>query len=309
MKIVIVGPGAIGLLLAAHLGKSKEEVWLLDKDKERAQRLDKNGISVSGSGGEWKARVKVSADASEIKQAELVVICVKSYHTKDALRQIKPLVADDTRILTLQNGIGNIELISEAFGAEKVIGGITNVGATLLGEGKVKLAGRGETVFGRLDGKFPVEIRSIRELFNKCGFEARLTQDIKGLLWSKLVINAGINALAALTRLKNGGLLEYEGTRKVLRGAVTEATRVAKRKRIKLIYDDPLAKVEAVCEATSGNICSMLQDVLMKKRTEIDYINGVIVRLGMELNIPVPYNSMLTDLVKTIETSYSAAAG
>ncbi len=309
MKIVIVGPGAIGLLLASILSKTKEEIWLLDKDKERASRISKNGISVTGIGGDWKANVKITANTTDIGQADLVVICVKSYHTKDAVNQAKSLVGENSKVLTLQNGIGNIELISEAVGSEKTIGGITNLGATLLGEGRVKFAGKGETVLGRSDGKLPVEMRAIREIFNKCGLETRLTQDIKGLLWSKLIINAGINALGAITRLKNGSLLDHEGTRKILRGAVTEATRVAKRKRIKLIYDDPLAKAEAVCEATCGNVCSMLADVLMKKRTEIDFINGVVVRLGQELNIPVPYNAMLADLVKTIEASYAVAAG
>jgi 2-dehydropantoate 2-reductase len=102
-------------------------------------------------------------------------------------------------------------------------------------------------------------------------------------------------------------LTEFEGTKRILREAVTEATKVAKRKRIKLIYDDPLAKVEAVCEATSGNISSMLQDVLRKKRTEIDFLNGVIVRQAQELGIQSPVNSMLVDLVKTIESSYSSS--
>jgi 2-dehydropantoate 2-reductase len=126
-------------------------------------------------------------------------------------------------------------------------------------------------------------------------------------LWSKLIINVGINALSALTRLHNGRLIEFEGTRRILRDAVTEAVKIAKRKRIKLIYEDPLAKVEAVCEATSGNVSSMLQDVLRRKRTEIDFINGVIVRLGQELGIPVPVNSLLVNLVKTIEDSYNLA--
>ena len=133
----------------------------------------------------------------------------------------------------------------------------------------------------------------------------RISKDIKALLWSKLIINAGINALTALTRLNNGKLTEFEGTRRIMREAVTEAIRIAKRKRIKLIYDDPLAKVEAVCEATAGNVSSMLQDVLRKKRTEIDFINGVIVRQAQELGIPVSVNAMLLDLVKTIETSYN----
>jgi 2-dehydropantoate 2-reductase len=232
---------------------------------------------------------------------------VKSYDTKEAAISTKPLVGEDTRVLTLQNGIGNIEIIGEVVGNDRVIGGVTNQGATLLAEGHIRHAGKGETVIGRIDGKIPVEMRSIREIFNKAGLETRISRDIKGLLWSKLIINVGINALTAITRLNNGRLIEFEGTRKILREAVTEAIRIAKRKRIKLIYDDPLAKVEAVCEATATNVSSMLQDVLRKKRTEIDFINGVIVRQGQELGIPVPVNSILLDLVKTLEASYSLA--
>lgn len=308
MKIVIVGPGAMGGLLAAFLSKSKEEIWLLDKDKERALKINQEGIILEGISGNWQAQVKATADPKEIGQADLVIICVKSYNTKEAITHARLLVGDNTEVLTLQNGIGNIEVIAEVAGNDRVIGGVTNEGATLLGTGRIRHAGRGETVIGRIDGKIPVQMRSIREILNKAGFETRVSRDIKGLLWSKLIINIGINALTAITRLNNGRLVEFEGTRKILREAVTEATKIAKRKRIKLIYDDPLAKVEAVCEATAANVSSMLQDVLRKKRTEIDFINGVIVRQGQELGIPTPVNSALTDLVKTIEASYNLVA-
>jgi 2-dehydropantoate 2-reductase len=251
--------------------------------------------------------VNVTVDPKDIGIASLIVICVKSYDTKEAITQAKSLVGENTRVLTLQNGIGNVEIIQEVVGSDKVIGGVTNEGATLLGIGRIKHAGRGETVIGRIDGKIPVEMRSIREIFNKAGFETRISRDIKGLLWSKLIINAGINAITGITRLNNGRLLEFEGTRKILREAVTEATKIAKRKRIKLIYDDPLAKVEAVCEATAANVSSMLQDILRKKRTEIDFINGVVVRQAQELGIPVPVNSLLVNLIKTIEASYNLA--
>jgi 2-dehydropantoate 2-reductase len=221
----------------------------------------------------------------------------------------KPLVLDNTRVLTMQNGLGNIEIISELVGTEKVIGGVTNLGSTLLDAGHVRHAGKGESIIGRIDGKIPVEMRAIREVFNKVGLQTRISRDIKGLLWSKLIINVGINALTAITRLANGRLIESEWTRRILRDAVTEATRIAKRKRIKLIYDDPLAKVEAVCEATATNISSMLQDVLKKKRTEIDFINGVIVRQAQELGVTAAVNSMLVDLVKTIESNYNLTEG
>jgi 2-dehydropantoate 2-reductase len=304
MKIVIVGPGAMGCLLAAFLSKSKEEIWVLDKNKERASQLQQSGISIEGISGNWQVEARVTAEPKEIDQADLIIFCIKSYHTKEAVIQVKSLVGENTKVLTLQNGIGNIEIIAEVVGTERVIGGVTNLGATLLHVGRVRHAGKGETVIGRADGKISVELRTIREILNKAGLEARISRDIKGLLWSKLIINVGINALTAITRLNNGRLIEFESTRKILRDAVTEAIRIAKRKRIKLIYDDPLAKVEAVCEATATNVSSMLQDVLRKRRTEIDFINGVIVRQGQELGIPTPVNSLLVNLVKTIEDSY-----
>ncbi len=304
MKIAVVGPGAMGCLLAAFLSKSKEQVWLVDYNKERAAKINQSGISLEGVSGNWQAKVRATIELKEIGQVDLIILAVKAYDTKEAVKNIKPLVGPDTQVLTLQNGIGNIEIISEAIGADNVIAGVTNLGATLLADGNIRHAGKGETIIGRLDGKTPVEMRRIREIFDRIGLEIKFSRDIKGLLWSKLIINVGINALTVLTRLPNGKLTEFDGSSRVLRQAVTEAVKVAKRKRIKLIYDDPLAKVEAVCEATSSNVSSMLQDVLRHKRTEIDFINGVIVRQAQELGIAVPVNALLVDLVKTIEASY-----
>jgi len=310
MKIVIIGPGAMGCLFAAFLSRSKSkehEIWLLDKDAGRASRISKQGISVEGIAGSWHVDAHATSDIKDIQKPDLAIICVKSYDTKAAIDKFKPLVSDDTSVMTLQNGIGNIEIIGEAIGPDQVIGGITSLGATWLDVGRVRFAGKGETVIGRIDGKTSVQMRAIRELFNKAGLDTKISQDIRGFLWSKLIVNTGINALTAITRLNNGKLLEFEGSRKILRAAVTEAVKVAKRKRIKLLYDDPLAKVESVCEATSTNVSSMLQDALRKKRTEIDFINGVIVRFGQELGISVPVNAMLVDLVKVIESSYDIA--
>lgn len=314
MKIVIVGPGAMGCLFAACLSKSvsalkqeKQDIWILDKNKERAQKIVKNGITVEGAGGKWSVKVKATCDLKEIGKADLVIITTKSYDTKSAIISVKSLIKDDCAVLTLQNGIGNVEIISEIIGAQNCIAGVTNLGATLIDETHIKHAGNGETIIGKIDGSIPVVMRTIRELFNKAKLETRISRDIKSILWSKLIINIGINALSAITRLHNGKLIEYEGTKRIMRDAVTEAVKISKRKRIKLAYDDPLAKVEAVCEATAENISSMLQDILRKKRTEIDFINGVILRLGKELGIAVPVNTILVDLIKTIEASHNFA--
>ncbi|MFA4992618.1 MAG: 2-dehydropantoate 2-reductase, partial [Candidatus Omnitrophota bacterium] len=123
MKIVIVGPGAMGCLFAAFLSKSKEDVWLLDKNKENAARINENGIRLEGASGSWQAKPKTTANVQDIGKADLILICVKSFNTKQAVEQIKPLLQENTKIMTLQNGIGNIEIIAESAGEDKVIGG------------------------------------------------------------------------------------------------------------------------------------------------------------------------------------------
>lgn len=305
MKIAIVGSGALGSLLAALFSRAKADVTIFSRSKTRAEKLNRDGICVEGAAGKWKARLKASASFSEISGAGIVVLCVKSYDTKSVAGSFCPRLAEDTVVLSLQNGLGNIEIISEEIPETRVIGGMTNIGATLLDNGTVRYAGKGETVIGRLDGKVTAEMRPIRELFSSCGLELRISREIKNIIWSKLVLNAGINALSAVLRLPNGALVRSEGARRIMRAAVTEAVKVAKRKKIKLMYDDPLAKAEALCESTAANISSMLQDILAGRRTEIDAINGAIIRIAQESGIQVPVNALLNDMVKSIEDNYA----
>lgn len=319
MKIVIVGPGAMGCLFAGFLAKSGQEIWILDKRKERSQMIDKDGITIEGISGNHKVKVNATSDASDIKKPDLAIICVKSYDTEAAAKHLKPCLLETTYVLTLQNGVGNVEAISEIVGESNVIGGVTSHGATLLGDGRVRHAGKGETIIGRwqTSGKLKSKqwkiprraLEDIADVFKNAGFPTKVSDRVKDLVWSKLIINVGINALTAITRLNNGRLIEYEGTRQILKQAVLEATKVARRKRITLDYSDPVKKVESVCVATAGNISSMLQDVLKKRRTEIDYINGAIVREGEDLGIATPVNAVLTDFVKTIEASYDKQTG
>ncbi len=305
MKIAVVGPGAMGCLLAAFLAsKTKQDVWLIDKDERRASTIRTRGIKVEGISGSFKTDVNASARPREVGICDIVIICTKSYSTEEACKEIKDLVAEKTPVLTLQNGVGNVQILLDHLGQDRVVGGVTNHGATLLGIGHVRHAGKGDTIIGKPDKRITGAIRNIQNILTKAGFETRISKDINSIIWSKLVINVGINALTALTRLRNGMLIEHEGTRELLKKAVSEAVKVAKRKRLKLVYDDPVQKVESVCKATATNKSSMLQDVLNKKRTEIDYINGAVVRHGENLNIQTPVNEVLTRLVKTIETTY-----
>jgi len=319
MKIVIVGPGAMGCLFAAFLAKSGEEVYLFDRRKERADAISKNGITVEGI-SDLKAPIKATINSKDIKTCDLIIICVKSYDTEEATKEIKSLIGKNTLVLTLQNGVGNVEAISKIVGEEKTIGGVTSQGATLLGDGNIRHAGKGETVIGLVKGsgvRGPgsssqgpgSRLEDIVSVFEKAGFQTKIADNIQDLIWSKLIINVGINALTAITRLNNGRLIEFEGTDAILEEAVKEAVKVAEAKGIKLIFENPVEKTKAVCKATAGNVASMLQDALKQRKTEIDYINGAIVKEAQQLHIEVPVNRVLTNLVKTLESSYNLQVG
>lgn len=303
MKTIIVGAGAIGSLFGYFLAKAGKSVQLLDNNPERVDIINAHGIKIEGISGDHVVSMKASTDPGELGEADLVLICVKAGDTSAAAKGALPVVGSETTVLTLQNGLGNVERIADVVGGEKTLGGTTAQGATLLGHGHIRHAGNGETVIGAADGS-NAPMRKIADHLADCGIKVSVTDDLEGLIWSKLVINVGINALTALTRMKNGELVEHDGTKMVMAQAVNEAVEVVKGRGINLLYDDPVEKVESVCVATAANISSMLQDVLKGKRTEVAYINGAIVEEGRRLGIKTPANEILTNLVKTIEEGY-----
>lgn len=301
MNFLVVGPGAMGCLFSARLKKAGFNVILVDYRKERAEEINRQGISVEGVTGEYRVNVPTVTEIPSFLP-DVILICVKSYKTAEAAQAIKPWLGPETMVATLQNGLGNLEVLREVLG-ERVLGGVTAEGATLLGHGKIRHAGQGETSIGpKGDSDSPV--KRIISAFNRAGFKTGLTDNVENLIWGKLIINVGINALTALTRLKNGRLPEIEGTRLIMEEAVREAIAVAEAKKIQITYPDPIARVTEVCRSTAGNIASMLQDVLRKKVTEVDFINGAIVREGKVVGIPTPVNFTLMSLVKTIQETY-----
>ena len=301
MRFLIVGPGAMGCLFSARLKRAGFDVAILDYNRDRADEINRQGIMVEGVSGEYTAMVPVTT--GEIKDRfDAVLLCVKSYKTKEAGGSLKKMLSPGTIILTLQNGIGNIEILEDLFGKDRVLGGVTAEGATMLGRGRIRHAGQGATVIGPEDRAQGIPER-IASAFNRAGFKTETTDDVERLLWGKLIINAGINALTAITGFKNGRLPELKGTSLVMEELVGEAVAVSMARDIHLPYDDPLNRVIEVCRATAGNISSMLQDILNKKETEIDFINGAIVRAGEEAGVPTPINRIITSLVKAIQES------
>ena len=310
MKIGIVGPGAMGCLLAGKLALAGNEVILLDHIQERVEILNRRGVRIETGSVIEKVRVPAVLDPQDLSPAECILICVKAYDTLTVAESLRGL-PKGPYYLTLQNGVGNVETLGRLLPRSHILGGITSHGATALGVGRVRHAGKGDTFIGYgfpRRGKDPEQdpfLRHLRETLGRAGFPTQTVTDIRNLIWSKLLINVGINALTALTGLRNGKLLDFPGTRRLLLAAVEEGHKVGRKKGITFVYADPVAQVEKVCRLTAANVSSMLQDVLKKKRTEIAFINGVIMREGRRLKLPVPVNTVLTELIQTLEASYA----
>ena len=270
MKIAVLGAGAMGCLYGGLLAEDNNEVWLLDIWKEHVDSINNRGLRMEGISGDRTIKgISATTDAQQIGRVDLLIVFVKSTATDIAVNNAKLLLDNNTVVLTLQNGLGNIEKIEEAVGKGRVIGGVTSHGSTLMGPGHIRHAGRGDTYIGEMDGSPTDRLKNIMNTFVNAGIECKLANNISSLIWSKLIVNVGINALTAITGLKNGRLVEYRHTEDILEAAVSEALEVAVSNGIVLQYQDPIAHVKEICRLTAENRSSMLQDVLKKQQTEI----------------------------------------
>jgi 2-dehydropantoate 2-reductase len=298
MHILVVGAGAMGCLFSTYLKEAGHEVSLLEILPERVDRINRQGIRLEGVRGRHRVKVRAYATPPSA-EPDLAIVCVKAYDTLRAAESIRNVLRPDTRILTLQNGLGNVEILAEVLGEDRVLGGVTAEGATLLGPGRIWHAGQGNTILQAGQGG-----ETLVALFRDAGFQARAEARIQDYIWGKLIVNVGINALAAVTRLRNGRLPELEGSRQIMEAAVSEALAVAKVAGVSIPFPDPWGAVVEVCRNTAGNVASMLQDVLKHQPTEIEFINGAVVREGKRHGIPTPVNATLTALVSVIQETY-----
>ena len=310
METVVVGPGAIGCLFAAYLAREGSTVWLLDHRPDRAKLLRERGITVESERGGFHARLKVTAMPAEIKSAELFVLCVKANNTAAAAARLKGAISPQSHILTLQNGLGNVERLGKVFGSSRIFAGTTSHGATLLDVGRVRHAGYGEIFMGDTGGASSAlagktKLENLAGTLNRAELQAQVVDDIEAVLWRKLVVNVGINALTAILGVPNGELLRIHECTNLMDGAVAEAVEVAHYCGINLNPMEEIERVRAVCRSTTSNISSMLQDVRKKKKTEIEQLNGVVVKMAAMHGTRAPVNEILTALVRSLEAGNS----
>jgi len=300
----------------------KHDVILVGRENH-VEEINKKGLRISG-----ETDYVAHPDAItflEKQDADLVILTVKAYDTRQAVEEI--VGKCDSPILSLQNGIGNEEIISEIAGRERTIGGITTHGVRYVSPGNIIHTGKGETIIGEMDGSLTRRVGSISErvknfadAMTECGIETKVSRNIRREIWRKAIVNASINPLnirreiwrkaivnasinplTAVLRCKNGYLLENKHAMSLMKKICMEASMAAKSNGIDV--GNVMKKVEEVAYMTKENYSSMLQSVIMGKKTEIDYINGEILKIGMKKGIEMPANSFLIELVKAMENA------
>jgi len=292
-KILIVGTGAMASLFAARLA-GVAEVTLLGTWEAGLDALEMRGVRlVETDGREESFPVRVARSPEGCQGAKMAIVLVKAWQTRRAADQLAECLHPQGIALTLQNGLGNREILENALGGERVGFGVTTTGATILEPGRVRSGGEGPIHFRPHPSMTPLV-----ELLTKAGFMMDPVEDIQGLLWGKLVINAAINPLTALLEVPNGALLESPSIMEVMVSAAEETAAVAAALCVNLPFADPGAQAMDVARSTGENSSSMLQDIRRGAPTEIDAISGAIVRDGERAGISTPINWALWHLVQ-----------
>jgi 2-dehydropantoate 2-reductase len=298
--VAVLGAGAVGCFFGGMLARAGHRVTLIGRPLH-VEAFRKSGLHFEGLKFDERVAVEASTEPAAVRGARLVLFCVKSTDTEQAAGQIAPHLDADAVVVNLQNGVDNTERIA-ALVSQPVVPAVVYVATEMAGPGHLKHHGRGDLVIGAADGKATASLLSqVKQWFDAAGVPVVVSGNVAGELWMKLVVNCSYNALSAITQLPYGRMIEGEGVRETMRAVVEETLAVAKASGVTMV-PDVLAKTYGVAGAMPTPVSSTAQDLARGKPTEIDHLNGFIVRRGQVLGIATPANQALHALVKLLES-------
>jgi 2-dehydropantoate 2-reductase len=296
MRITVVGAGAMGGSYGGLLALAGHEVSLIDAWQAHVDAISRDGLRVDGARGDH--RVRLAASTGPIGAgAEMVIVFVDANNTGAAAETARQVLAPDGFAVTFQNGIGNVETLQAALGDERVLGGSSMCSAAAIGPGHVRLTHRGKTSIGETDRTVRPRTARLAEILNGAGLETEVAADIMAVIWEKFALNCCINALAATTGLRAGEIARLPALDALQDRIIAEVMAVTKARGIRLPTPDLPAKIKAQCRK-KFNKPSMLQHVEAGRRTEIEALNGALLREAEALGIATPCNEALVALLK-----------
>jgi 2-dehydropantoate 2-reductase len=312
LKIAVLGAGALGCAMGSCLSEAGHEVWLINRNAEHVETMNRDGLTVRIQGADRRIRVRAARQAQDIAAqsgpVDLVIVLVKSFHTREAISSATAIVGPRTVVLSLQNGLGHEDVLAEVVGREKVVAGKTYAGGVMLGPGHIIRGTEGkETHIGELDGRVTERLQRIADVFNAAGLFTRISDNIVGTMWEKLLVNVATGALSGITHLSYGDLYQVPEVKACALAAVQEAMEVARANGIRLNVRDPEESwIKAAAGLPAEFKASMLQSLEKGSITEVDYVNGSVVRWGRQCGVPTPVNQTLVACLKGIERGLPA---
>jgi len=298
MNILVVGAGAIGSLFGGLLSK-KNTVVLVGR-QPHINVIRHEGLIIKGK-THLQRKIPAVDSLKDIQiDSDLILLCVKSYDTVTASQQIASLVHKESVVLSLQNGLDNIEKIEEVIGRNHILAGVTTQGATYSNPGTISHTGKGRTILGELDGHYTKRLDTILKVFNDAGIETIASNVIKKEIWAKAIINSSINPVTTILNCKNGYLLENPLLEHIVAYICEESTNVAQKEGMLLTSTEMIRRTKEVISETAKNHSSMLQSVLHGKKTEIDSINGLLASLGKNHGVSTPLNEILVSVIHSL---------
>jgi len=305
VRVTVVGCGAVGSLFAANLAQLEDvEVWAFDLDGEHVAAINEHGLRLSGA-GEVVGELRATTNADDLPPSDFGIVATKCMHTAAAIEATAPAFATGA-VCSVQNGVGNEEAIAQR--VERVIRGTTFPAGRVVEPGHVQWDVKGDTTIGPFEpSPAPMaEVGRLAEACTRAGLPTEAVADARGPQWRKLIFNAATNPIGALTGLTHGRVCEDPGLRRLVSQLVDEGKAVAAAQGIELDADpEELIDHAARPDVAYDHKASMLQDVEARRPTEIDYLNGGIVRFGLEQGVPTPLNEAVTALIKGLEASWT----
>jgi 2-dehydropantoate 2-reductase len=302
MRIIVIGAGAMGGIYGGRLALAGHEVAFIDRRVEHVEAIRRDGLVLEGIGGDHVLRVEAQTTPDDMPPADLLVVFTDASGTADAAQAAAGLLATGGVALTLQNGIGNVEALTAVLGAARVLAGVSMNSGMSPGPGRVRHTNAGSTSIGELGGGGAARAQALADMFVAAGFETLVVADPLAMIWSKFVLNCGVNAISAVTGLRLGEVARTPEVDGLQDRMIDEILAVVAAKGVRLDDPDPRGSIKRICRLRY-NKPSMFQHLEAGRRTEIDAINGALVREARALGMAVPYNEAVVAIVKGQERS------
>jgi 2-dehydropantoate 2-reductase len=311
MRIGFIGAGALGCSIGGVLAAGGSEVVLVDRFQAHVDAINSAGLRMRVGDEEKIVKVKAYSDCREIGPVDLIIILVKSVHTRAAIESAATIIGEKTIVMSIQNGLGHEEILADVVGRDRVLAAKTYVGGVFLGPGHIISGSKGkQTYIGELDGQLTPRLQAVVAEFNQAGLLTTASTNIYGTMWDKLLVNVATGALCAITKLPYGGLYRVPEIEACALAAVAEGITVAKANDISLTSEDAKYFWTLAAEGLPPEFkTSMLQSLEKSEMTEVDFINGSVVRWGERSGIPTPVNQTLVACTKGIEHWLTNFAG